>query len=75
VLVDNSATSCVRYATNKTAANYTGGPCFNASVDVRLPSCTDVRSRILGSIREDRFLDVRVSGTPTRECLFLWSQV
>merc|ERR1712203_20294 len=32
--VDNSATRCVKYGTN---SNYTGGPCFTASVSMEMP--------------------------------------
>ena len=69
IVVDNMATSCVRYASSSTPANYTGGPCFTASVDMKMPFWTQLHSRIRGSIREDRFLDVHVSGTRGRECL------
>lgn len=70
IAVDNDATSCVRYATNTTSANYTGGPCFRATVDVRMPPWTGLRARVKGSIRESRLLNVRALGRAgRRECL------
>ncbi|CAJ1427901.1 unnamed protein product, partial [Effrenium voratum] len=60
ILVDNEAATCVRYATNSIGSNYTGGPCFNASVDMRMPSWSGLHSRVHAQIREDRLLEVEV---------------
>ncbi|CAJ1346989.1 unnamed protein product [Effrenium voratum] len=66
ILVDNEAATCVRYATNSIGSNYTGGPCFNASVDMRMPSWSGLHSRVHAQIREDRLLEVEVTGTHER---------
>lgn len=55
VRVVNSATSCVKYATQMAPAAPTGGPCFNATVDFTMP---ESGYRLHGSIREDRYLQV-----------------
>lgn len=52
VAVDNQATSCVRYAHGGLARNWTGGPCFTATVDVVVSD----GSVVGGTIKEDRFL-------------------
>eukprot|EP00746_Dinoflagellata_sp_MGD_P022297 gnl/MRDRNA2_/MRDRNA2_152125_c0_seq1.p1 gnl/MRDRNA2_/MRDRNA2_152125_c0~~gnl/MRDRNA2_/MRDRNA2_152125_c0_seq1.p1 ORF type:complete len:505 (-),score=49.62 gnl/MRDRNA2_/MRDRNA2_152125_c0_seq1:23-1537(-) len=59
VATNNTATSCVRYATGATipAAPY-GGPCFLATVNMTL-SVPGTSRFVQGSIREDRFLDVK----------------
>lgn len=54
ISVDNSATNCVKYGA---ASNYTGGPCFTASVGMAVGE-----SKVLGSITEARYLDVRTVG-------------
>jgi len=50
--VDNSATRCVKYGTDK---NYTGGPCFTASVSMQMPG---MHVKVRGSIKENRYLEV-----------------
>ena len=51
--VDASATTCVRYAVNGSGTNYTGGPCFVASVEIVWPKWTRLHSQVKGSIREE----------------------
>ncbi|CAK9011429.1 unnamed protein product [Durusdinium trenchii] len=67
IQVDASATTCVRYAVNGSGTNYTGGPCFVASVEIVWPKWTRLHSQVKGSIREDRLLEMDVSGGA--ECL------
>merc|ERR1712039_347397 len=50
--VDNSATHCVKYGASR---NYTGGPCFTASVRMEMPG---MHVKVRGSIKENRYLEV-----------------
>jgi len=64
--VDNSATHCVKYGTSQ---NYTGGPCFTASVSMEMPG---MLVKVRGSIKESRYLDVAAtSDTGDIPCLTL----
>lgn len=62
--IDNDATSCVKY---NAPANYSGGPCFEAVLNLTVPHAN---FQVLGSIREDRYLNVSLSGSE-RPCLDL----
>eukprot|EP00933_Yihiella_yeosuensis_P074466 TRINITY_DN83409_c0_g1_i1.p1 TRINITY_DN83409_c0_g1~~TRINITY_DN83409_c0_g1_i1.p1 ORF type:complete len:313 (+),score=37.86 TRINITY_DN83409_c0_g1_i1:101-1039(+) len=52
--VKNQETHCVKYGQS---AQPTGGPCFRASVILRLP---DLDVEVSGSISENRYLDVKM---------------
>merc|ERR1712157_710085 len=52
--IDNTATSCVNYQTS----NYTGGPCFVASIMMSMSSEDGGIHQVTGSIRENRYLEV-----------------